>query len=474
MRTLRGRLILSHTLPLFIMLLLSGIALDYVLETKILLPIFTDELIREAELLVKTNIDQLEIWDSPTAAQEYLDRLSPHLDAHVMLLDINGQLLASTDPLSLEQIGTVIEPREYLMSILAGDVNVHTEYGRNSEANVADVFVPATGKDDEIIGIIRMTYYLENIYDQFLTLRYVIFGILLAAIILGTIIALVLALNIRESLNQATQAVLQLASGKEVETLPEQGAAEMRTLQRAVISLVERLRGMEEARGKLLSNLVHELGRPLGALLTAVQAMLAGAGDDEELRQEILSGMREEVGFLDRLLNDLTRLHDQVFGALELRTRPVELAQWLPKVLRSHRAVAIEKGLKWKVDVAADLPVVDADPDRLAQALGNLVHNAIKFTPPDGTVIVDTGVINSKVWIQVKDTGPGIPLEEQSKIFTPFYRSHSTTRFPQGMGLGLSIAHDLILAHQGRLEFTSTEGEGSCFTIWLPSRPRMR
>jgi signal transduction histidine kinase len=473
MRTLRGRLILSHTLPLFIMLLLSGIALDYVLETKILLPIFTDELIREAELLAETSISQREVWDNPTAAQEYLDRLRPHLDAHVMLLDIHGQLLASTDPLILQQVGTVIEPRDYLVPILAGDVNVHTENSRHFDANVADVFVPATGKDDEVIGIIRMTYHLEDIYDQFLALRYVIFGILLTAIILGTIVALVLALSIRGELKQATQAVLQLASGKEVETFPERGAAEMRTLQRAVISLVERLRGMEEARGKLLSNLVHELGRPLGALLTAVQALQGGAGDDEELRQEILSGMKEEVGFLDRLLNDLTRLQDQVFGALELRTRPVELAQWLPQVLRSHREVAIEKGLKWKVNVPPDLPVVDADPDRLAQALGNLVHNAIKFTPPDGTVIVDAGVINSEVWIQVKDTGPGIPLKEQPKIFTPFYRSHSTTRVPQGKGLGLSIARDLILAHQGRLEFTSSEGEGSCFTIWLPFQPRM-
>lgn len=229
MRTLRVRLILSHTLPLFIMLLLSGIALDYVLETRILLPIFTDELIREAELLAETSIDKLEVWDNPTAAQEYLDRLRPHLDAHLMLLDINGELLASTDPLRLEQVGTVIEPRDYLEPILAGEVNVHTEYGRRFEANVADVFVPAMGKDDEVIGIIRMTYHLEDIYDQFLALRYVIFGILLTAIILGTIVAIVLALSIRGELKQATQAVLQLASGKEVETFPERGADEMRT-----------------------------------------------------------------------------------------------------------------------------------------------------------------------------------------------------------------------------------------------------
>ena len=117
------------------------------------------------------------------------------------------------------------------------------------------------------------------------------------------------------------------------------------------------------------------------------------------------------------------------------------------------------------------MPIIEADPNRLGQAVGNLVNNAIKFTPSGGTVSVDAGVQDNQVWIRINDTGPGIPLDEQANIVTPFYRGLSENRFLQGMGLGLSIARDLVVAHHGRLEFTSIPGEGSSFTIWLPIRP---
>jgi signal transduction histidine kinase len=104
----------------------------------------------------------------------------------------------------------------------------------------------------------------------------------------------------------------------------------------------------------------------------------------------------------------------------------------------------------------------------LAQALGNLLSNAIKYTPSGGVVSISAGVKDAGVWIQVSDTGPGISPAEQAKIFTSFYRGQTTGRFPQGMGLGLTIAHDLVAAHQGRLEVESDLGQGSRFTIWLP------
>ena len=142
--------------------------------------------------------------------------------------------------------------------------------------------------------------------------------------------------------------------------------------------------------------------------------------------------------------------------------------QWLPNVLRTHQEAVNTKGLLWQVTISKELPTIDADPNRLAQAIGNLVNNAIKFTPSGGTVSVDVGVQDNEVWIRVNDNGPGIPLDEQVNIFKPFYRGLSENRFPQGMGLGLSIARDLVVAHHGRLEFTSVPGEGSSFTIWLP------
>ena len=104
----------------------------------------------------------------------------------------------------------------------------------------------------------------------------------------------------------------------------------------------------------------------------------------------------------------------------------------------------------------------------MAQAVGNLVSNAIKYTPPQGSVTVSAGSQEGEVWLRVSDTGPGIAAEEQARIFAPFYRGPVSGRFPQGMGLGLSIARDLVTAHGGRLTVESAPGAGSQFTIWLP------
>ena len=471
MRTLRARIIISHILPLLIVLLLIGVALDYVLETRILLPNLSGELINEAKLFVEMTKNNQPIWDDPVFAQDYLDSLEPILDPFVMLLDLQGQILASTDPFDAGKVGSVIESKERFAEALEHGASIQTKYSRQLEANIVDVLVPASRTDGQVIGLVRMTYHLENVYGQFLILRYVIVGIVAAGIFLGVVMAILLALNLSNALQRVTHAVQLLATGQEYKQPVEQGPEEIRVLLRSVNSLVERLRELENMRGNLLTNLIHEIGRPLGALLLAIQALQAGAGQDEAMRVDILAGMEEEMSILQRLLNDLTGLHNQVLGVLELKTQPVILTQWLPNVLRTHQEAANVKGLLWQVTISEELPTIEADPNRLAQAVGNLVNNAIKFTPSGGTVSVDASGQDNQVWIRVNDSGPGIPLDEQANIYTPFYRGLSENRFPQGMGLGLSIARDLVAAHHGRLEFTSAPGEGSSFTIWLPFIP---
>ena len=471
MRTLRARIIISHILPLLIVLLLIGVALDYVLETRILLPNLSGELINEAKLFVEMTKNNKPIWDDPVFAQDYLDSLEPILDPFVMLLDLQGQILASTDPFDAGKVGSVIESKERFAEALEHGASIQTKYSRQLEANIVDVLVPASRTDGQVIGLVRMTYHLENVYGQFLILRYVIVGIVAAGIFLGVVMAILLALNLSNALQRVTHAVQLLATGQEYKQPVEQGPEEIRVLLRSVNSLVERLRELENMRGNLLTNLIHEIGRPLGALLLAIQALQAGAGQNEAMRVDILAGMEEEMSILQRLLNDLTGLHNQVLGVLELKTQPVILTQWLPNVLRTHQEAANVKGLLWQVTISEELPTIEADPNRLAQAVGNLVNNAIKFTPSGGTVSVDASGQDNQVWIRVNDSGPGIPLDEQANIYTPFYRGLSENRFPQGMGLGLSIARDLVAAHHGRLEFTSAPGEGSSFTIWLPFIP---
>ena len=171
---------------------------------------------------------------------------------------------------------------------------------------------------------------------------------------------------------------------------------------------------------------------------------------------------------LRRVLDDLAHLQDQVAGALTLQSQPVPLSEWLPKMLASWREAAQTKGLNWEIIVPATLPVLMLDPDRLGQVVGNLLSNAIKYTPAGGTVSISAGVENESVWIRVSDTGPGIALEDQADLFVPFRRIKQSKGQEGGMGLGLSIAQELIVAQAGRLDVESSPGQGSHFSIWLP------
>ena len=473
LNTLRRRLTVSHILPLLVIIPLMGIALVYVLETQVLLPTLSNDLRGQAALVVEITNEHTDIWHESARAQAFVARVAPHLTARLMLLDSDGHLLASSDPADADRLGSPLD-HAGLTQILAGETNVHADYSQHLSTEVADVFVPVFGADKRVIGIVRLTHRLAGIYEWFVRLRYLIAGVLAAGLVLGTTVGWTLALNLESPLRQVTLTLDRLASGQELTLLPEQGPEEIRLLTRTFNSLVERLRTLEQTRQHLLSNLVHELGRPLGALHSAIRALVGGADQDVALRRELLTGMDDEIKHLRRLLDDLARLRDQVTGSLELARRPTALSEWLPHVLASWREAAQAKGLRWEATIATDLPTVAIDPDRLAQAVGNLLSNAIKYTPPKGVVSVEADVENGATWVRVSDTGPGIPPEEQARIFTPFYRGSTGRRFPQGMGLGLSIAHDLVVAHGGRLEVTSTPGQGSRFTLWLPLTPSPR
>ena len=464
MRTLTGRLILSHILPLLIVIPAAGLALDYVLETRFLRVNLAKELAAEAALVAELALDHPEIWGDPAAAQALVNRAGLPAAAQAMLLDENGVLLASTETADMERVGQPLPIP--LAKLAAGETAVQTNA---APGNVVDVFVPVRGADGHVVGVVRLSQPLTNVYDQFLALRYLITAVLVAALLAGAAITWFLGNSLGHSLRQATQAAHRLAQRQRLEPLPEQGPEEIKQLLRSVNTLAAQLETLEQNRRQLLANLVHELSNPLSALRSATNALLSGAGEDETLRRDLLIGMQGEEEKLNRLLADLSGLHDQISGSLALEIRPLLLPPFLSRVTQVWREAALYKGLDWQVDVPDNLPAANADEDRLAQVVGNLLSNAIKYTPAGGAVSVSAGQRGNEVWLRVSDTGSGIPPEDLPHIFTPFYRGRGNSRFADGMGLGLSIAHDLVIAQEGRLTVQSQPGKGSQFTVWLPT-----
>jgi two-component system sensor histidine kinase BaeS len=466
MRTLRGQLILSHILPLLIVVPLVGVVLIYILETQLLLADLSTEMTQRAELMADMAADQPGIWQDAAQAQIFVTRFSAYHRYDLWLLDQEGRLLASNNPDDAAQLGQPLDSPN-LLAALAGENSVRRNYSLNLQAEIVEVLVPVPGLDQEVVGVVRLSQELSNVHDRFVRLRNLIIGVLALELLVGVILGLALALRLERPIRRVTQAIYAVANGGEWATLTEGGPEELRLLVRAFNTLIDRLRVLEEARRRLLANIVHEVGRPIGALHSGIQALLSGADEDPALRRELLEGMDAQAQRLHPLLDNLSELHGQVLGTLELNRQPTPLSDWLRRTISPWREVAHAKGLHWQISIPDSLPTLDIDADRMAQVLGNLLSNAVKYTP-DGTVSVEANAGDDGVSILVGDTGIGIPAVDQAHIFEPFYRSYRSERFPQGMGLGLTIAHDLVVAHGGRLEVESQSDRGSRFTIWLP------
>ncbi|MCP4358289.1 MAG: HAMP domain-containing histidine kinase [Chloroflexi bacterium] len=455
MQSLRSRFIFTHILPTLLVVPLATVGLLYLIETQLLLNDLSADVAAQAGLIGELLAENSAVWQDGEQAQTFVVRVSEIVAGDVVLVSPDGQVLAASDPAVGDTIVIAANGRDTAVT--------YTFFTHSAKATVEVLDL-----EEQLLGYVRVNSALAETSQQFTRLRQMLILSVLLELIVGAAIGAYLAARMAQPITAATTAISEIAHHERVDPVPETGAQEIQTLAYAVNILAARLRELETSRRKLLANLVHELGRPLGAMAAAINVLRDGGDEDPELRQELLKGIEDHIYQMQPLLDDLAQLGGQVLGTRELIRQPMSLNDWLPALLLPWRAAAQEKGLTWQTDIAAHLPILNIDPDRIAQAIGNLVSNAIKYTPAGGTVTVTAVATTQTVQIIIQDTGPGIAPDEHEKIFEPLFRSSRETRFPQGMGLGLTIARDLIEAHDGAIILKSTPGNGSAFTISLP------
>jgi two-component system sensor histidine kinase BaeS len=185
-----------------------------------------------------------------------------------------------------------------------------------------------------------------------------------------------------------------------------------------------------------------------------------------------LEPIYQETVLLQRLVEDLRLLSLADAGQLELIRSDVDIEHLLQDVAEGAQAIARDKGLTLRVDVPPTLPgpderiIIDGDADRLRQVVGNLMSNALRYTPAGGTVTLSARATEHGACISVADTGPGIPSEDIPHVFDRFYRGDTARdRASGGSGLGLAIARALVEAHGGTIEVESDVGHGARFTV---------
>ena len=238
-----------------------------------------------------------------------------------------------------------------------------------------------------------------------------------------------------------------------------------------VLNDVTALRRLERVRTEFIANVSHELRTPLTAIHGYLETLLGGALEEPENARRFLDIVFRHTERLGRLLDDLTDLSNIELGRVRLRVAPLALGDVVESTLAIIRPRAEAGRVRLVADLPADLPLVEADRDRLAQILINVVDNAVKYTPPDGTVTVAAGAAPGRgIEVTVSDTGVGIPPADLPRITERFYRvDRARSRELGGTGLGLAIVKHLVLAHGGELRIDSRLGQGTTVAFTLPA-----
>jgi two-component system phosphate regulon sensor histidine kinase PhoR len=239
-----------------------------------------------------------------------------------------------------------------------------------------------------------------------------------------------------------------------------------------VLDDVTALRRLERVRREFVANVSHELRTPLTAIQGYLETLLGGALEERENARRFLEIAFRHTQRLGRLLDDLTDLSNIELNKVTLIRQPLALDEVVDSVLAIVHPKADARHVTLASEVAASLPRVDADHDRLEQILLNLVDNAVKYTEAGGRVAVRaiTSAGGDAVTIEVADTGIGIPPADLPRITERFYRvDKARSRDLGGTGLGLAIVKHLVIAHGGELSIDSTLGEGTTVRFTVPT-----
>lgn len=233
-----------------------------------------------------------------------------------------------------------------------------------------------------------------------------------------------------------------------------------------IVSDLTRVQRLETVRRDFISNVSHELKTPLAALSAIIETLRDGV-DDKKVAKKFLKKAGKQVDTMTQMVGELLELSRIESGRVPFK---FELRPLLPIIESAFDQMSkpIErKELDVAVDIPADLPYVWVDPVRIERVVTNLLHNAIKFTPDEGKIVVSAVADEKQIKVEVVDTGMGIASEELPRIFERFYKS-DRARNSKGTGLGLSIAKHIVQAHRGEIWAESREGSGSTFCFTLP------
>lgn len=303
--------------------------------------------------------------------------------------------------------------------------------------------------------------FLRNVNQAILISAIIAMGI---ALLLGGTLAKTLTKPLRE-LTKATQLVAQGELGYKVAVNSDDEIGELAT---SFNQMSADLAESTQLRRQMTADIAHDLRTPVSVILGYAEALSDGKLQGSP---EIFSVIHQETGRLSRLIDDLRTISLADAGELPLNLQDISPLSLIDQSYMAFMPQALQKEIELIRETPPNLPLVRVDADRMAQVLGNLISNALRFTPPGGWIKLSTslGENEKMVTLQVSDNGSGIPVEDLPLVFNRFYRGDKSRQTNRGeTGLGLTISRSLVEAQGGNISVESAPGKGTAFTIRFP------
>lgn len=256
-----------------------------------------------------------------------------------------------------------------------------------------------------------------------------------------------------------------IAKGKFDERVDILSTDEIGRLATSFNEMAASLESSEQVKKRLIADISHELRTPITAVRTTLEGLRDGL---MEPTQETLTALHDKILLTTRLVQDLHQLALADAGRLSMHPGPCSIENIVETILETIGVQLEDENIGLIREIEGDLPRIEGDAQRIEQVLLNLLSNAIRHTPAEGTIVVQAKQVGYEVHVVICDSGPGLSESDLSHVFDRFYRADEARSTDTGAGLGLSIAKALIEAHGGRIWAENAPGGGACFAFTLP------
>jgi two-component system, OmpR family, sensor histidine kinase BaeS len=464
--SLRGRLTLSYVLVALLCVLLVSVLVNGVLESSFRRYV-KDGLEKSARQVVAQIGSQIGPdgrWDEGAISAIGMSALEQGMIVKVSSLAGNTVWDAT-----VHNNGLCVQMLTHMAQ------NMESRY-RNWHGTYTENLYPLRASFREA-GVVTIGYYGPFfLNDQELlfinTLNRLLVVIALAALALSVGVGWFAARRITVPLAGVAAATQRIAGGnRDVRITKKTHVRELDGIAAAVNDLSHALGEQEALRRRLTADMAHELRTPLATLQSHLEALQDGVWEPDAAR---LSVLHEEVMRINRMVAQLELLARYEGDGLSLSRSSTDIGALVQGIVKNHQAQFMEKAvaLRFLTDAGGVALAAPVDPDKISQAVINLLSNALKFTPAGGGVSVRVEPRDGSVEIGVTDTGIGIGEDDLPRVFERFYRADSSrSRATGGTGIGLSIAKAIVDAHGGTISVVSQPGKGSDFRIMLPRGP---